>query len=275
MMRLSPSEVADYRRDGLLMLDSVFQPLEVKQLRDAFVRDCGVPGPHRILEADGASVRAIYASHLREPVFDALLHDSRVLLPVHQLLSTQVYVYQHKINAKLPFSSDKWSWHQDFPAWRIVDSLPAPHQINVGVFLDDVTEFNGPVVFVPGSHRDQLREVGRRRETSPQHLDPDDIALTATELASLVERKGMVAPKGPAGSVIFFSSEIVHGSAANISPFPRRLLIITYNDVQNQPSWDGQPRPEYLVGRAVEPLKPIHGGILGVSNMVAAPGRTE
>ena len=30
--------------------------------------------------------------------------------------------------------------------------MPAPLIINVGVFLDDVTEFNGPLFFVLGSH---------------------------------------------------------------------------------------------------------------------------
>lgn len=68
----------------------------------------------------------------------------------------------------------------------------------------------------------------------------------------------MVSPKGPAGSIVFFSPEVVHGSAPNMSPFQRRLLLATYNDVTNLPSWaDGQSRPEYVVCRDTEPLRPL------------------
>jgi ectoine hydroxylase len=66
----------------------------------------------------------------------------------------------------------------------------------------------------------------------------------------------MSSPKGPAGTVIFFHPEIAHGSALNMSPYPRTVLIITYNDVTNSPRPAGSPRPEYLVGRDLRPLEP-------------------
>ncbi|WP_405784368.1 phytanoyl-CoA dioxygenase family protein [Streptomyces sp. NBC_00859] len=67
----------------------------------------------------------------------------------------------------------------------------------------------------------------------------------------------MTSPKGPAGSVVLFSPEIVHGSAPNMSPFARRLLIATYNDTANLPQPVGEPRPDYVVCRATEPLRPL------------------
>jgi ectoine hydroxylase len=71
----------------------------------------------------------------------------------------------------------------------------------------------------------------------------------------------MVSPKGPAGSVVLFHPEIVHGSATNISPFPRDLLIVTYNSVGNQPRHRGEPRAEFLVGRDATPLEAIEGAL--------------
>jgi ectoine hydroxylase len=78
----------------------------------------------------------------------------------------------------------------------------------------------------------------------------------------------MVSPKGPAGSVVFFSSEVVHGSAPNMSPMARRLLIATYNDVSNLPSWRGEPRPDYVVCRDTEPLSPLDGTFLRQRELV-------
>ncbi|MFD9124301.1 phytanoyl-CoA dioxygenase family protein [Kitasatospora sp. NPDC059571] len=252
-----------YREDGFVLLESVLTAAEVAALREAFDRDCEVPGPHRIAEDGGTAVRAVYASHLRRPEFAALMRDPRVLGPVQQLLSEDVYLYQFKINAKPAFGGERWSWHQDYAAWRAADNLPAPRQVNVGVFLDDVDEFNGPVIFVPGSHRAGLVHDGRRADArSDLHLDPEDIALTPDQLAGLVGEHGMTSPKGRAGSIVLFSPEIVHGSAPNMSPFPRRLLIATFNDTANLPSWTGEPRPEHVVLRDTAPLTALDGPFL-------------
>jgi ectoine hydroxylase len=257
-MALNQEQIDRYHEDGFLLLDSALDAAEVQALRAAFEQDCEIPGPQLVAEEGGGPVRAVYASHHRQPEYAGLTRDPRVLEPVQQLLTDDVYIYQFKINAKAAFGGEKWSWHQDFAAWRIADRLPAPRQVNVAVFLDDVDEFNGPVIFLPGSHRSGLVNDARKDTAkSEQHLDPEDIALTEQQLSGLVARRGMVSPKGAAGSVVFFSPEIVHGSAPNMSPFPRRLLIMTYNDTANLPSWPGEPRPDYVVCRDTEPLRPL------------------
>lgn len=270
-MRLTQEQLDHYHDNGFLLVDSLLDPREVTALREAFARDCTVPGPHLVTEETGEEVRAVYASHHRQPEYAGLIRDPRVLGPVRQLLTDDVYVYQFKINAKPAFGGDKWAWHQDYLAWRLADALPAPRQVNIGVFLDDVTEFNGPVIFLPGSHHNGMVRDGRKDDArSEQHLDPDDIALTPAQLAEHVDRYGMSSPKGPAGSVVFFSPEIVHGSAPNMSPFARRLLIATYNDVANLPSWSGEPRPEYVVCRDSEPLRPLSEPFLAALEGVTA-----
>ncbi|MEV3989822.1 phytanoyl-CoA dioxygenase family protein [Streptomyces sp. NPDC049837] len=257
-MQLTQQQVDEYHDKGFLLVESLLDPAEVRQLGEAFARDCEVPGPHRVTEEGGTQVRAVYASHRRQPEYAGLIRDPRILPPVRQLLPEDVYVYQFKINAKPPFGGDKWAWHQDYLAWRIADGLPAPLQVNIGVFLDDVNEFNGPVIFLPGSHREGLVHRERKADAkSAQHLDPDDISLTADQLAAYVDRYGMTSPKGPAGSVVFFSPEIVHGSAPNMSPFARRLLIATYNSCANLPRPQGEPRPDYVVCRDSAPLRPL------------------
>jgi ectoine hydroxylase len=180
-------------------------------------------------------------------------------------------VFQFKINAKSAFGGDGWAWHQDFLAWKLCDNLPTPKQVNVAVFLDEVNKFNGPVIFVPGSHRDGLMRYSRQdgQAKSTQHLDPEDIALTPKQMTYLVQQQGMISPKGPAGSLVFFHSEVVHGSAQNMSPFPRKVLLVTYNDVTNLPRPMSEPRPEYVVCRDSTPLKildaPLLETVAGVS----------
>ncbi|MDU0293748.1 phytanoyl-CoA dioxygenase family protein [Saccharothrix longispora] len=256
-MRLSSDQMYQYERDGFLVLENLFSVAEVEALRAAFEADARVPGPQRVLEDGSDRVRAVYASHERRPEFAELIRTPRLLGPVRALLSESVYLYQMKINAKPPFGGDKWGWHQDYLAWQLADQLPAPKLINVTVLLDEATEFNGPLIMVPGSHADGLlREDRADDHRSEQHLDPDDIALGQEELAALAAKHGFHSIKAPAGSVVFFHPEIVHGSAPNMSPFPRRLFIATYNATDNVPLTPN-PRPRYLVGRDVTPLEPL------------------
>ncbi|MFD0400242.1 phytanoyl-CoA dioxygenase family protein [Kitasatospora sp. NPDC127121] len=270
-MHLSEEQITRYHEDGFLLVESVLDDREVERLRAAFQRDCRVHGPQVIREESRDEVRAVYASHHRQPEYAGLIRDPRMLAPVRQLLTDDVYVYQLKINAKPAFGGEKWSWHQDYVAWRLADRLPAPLQVNVGVFLDAVDEFNGPMIFVSGSHRHGPMRGSRTAEAkSAQHLDPEDIALTPDQLSTLVAERGMVSPKGPAGSIVFFSPEIVHGSAPNMSPFPRRLLIATYNDTANLPSWTGEPRPDYVVCRDTGPLRILDAPFLDVLEGVSA-----
>jgi ectoine hydroxylase len=253
---LTAKDIAMYEHDGLLVLPELFTNDEVDVLRAAFERDARIPGEHRIAEDNGQDVRAVYASHLRQAEYSALIRSPRILRPIWQLLGPELYLYQFKINAKPGFGGDGWAWHQDYVAWRIADRIRAPRLINVVIFLDDVNQFSGPIVFVPGSHTDGLVSTERRDEhRSDQHLDPDDIALTPAEMISLVDRHGMVGATGPAGTVAFFHPEVVHGSAPNISPFARRVAIATYNDIHNTPRPIGEPRPEYLVCRDTRPLR--------------------
>jgi ectoine hydroxylase len=270
-MRLSDQQLEQYRDRGFLVVGEMLGPDEIEILRAAFLRDCALPGPQVVMEEDGAHVRAVHASHLRHPEFAALVRLPRLLQPVRRLLEAEVYLYQFKINSKAPFGGEQWAWHQDYTAWQLVDNLPAPNLVNVALLLDEVTEFNGPMIFVPGSHQEALIRQGTRPKTkSYQHIDPDDIALTREQLASVAGRRGMTSPKGPAGTVIFFHPEVAHGSALNMSPYPRTLLFITYNDVTNSPRPTDSLRPEYLVGRDLRPLEPGDVSLLRLTQGASA-----
>jgi ectoine hydroxylase len=83
----------------------------------------------------------------------------------------------------------------------------------------------------------------------------------------LTEKYGIVAPKGPAGSVLFFHGNIVHGSAANMSPFARNLVLVTFNHIDNIPvpmrqGHKLQPRPEFLVSRDTTPVELLADTVL-------------
>lgn len=261
-MKLNQNQVTEYERDGFTVVPAAFTEAEVEMLTLGYSEDSKVDGPHVVIDQDSDSVGALYAAHLRREEFASVVRSSTLLAPVHQLLRTdEVYVYQLKVNVKSALGNNKVDWHQDYPAWRIADSLPAPSLVNAAILLDDSTEFNGPLYFIPGSHKVGLTHGGSGDAmTVGQHFDPADIALSANELAELIASNGIRSIQAKAGSVVYFHPEIVHSSPTNMSPSDRRLLIITYNHTGNVPETQ---RPEYLVGRDTSALT--------VSNLQARP----
>jgi ectoine hydroxylase len=180
-----------------------------------------------------------------------------------------VYVHQFKINAKAACGGEVWAWHQDYVFWLKEDGMPAPRVTNVMVFLDEVNEFNGPLLLIPGSHREGVvDDEGRPAAASGEPAWMANVgaelkySLKRERVAALARRSGIVAPKGKAGSVLFFDANVFHGSAPNMSPFGRAIVISTYNSVENRPMPRAEPRPEFLAGRDYAALVPVEDDAL-------------
>ena len=268
LMRLDTLEITNFTNQGLLLpnwqLKRSYVAVLVEQLS---VHSCA--SNPLAFEPDGRTLRAIHGCHTRSAIFHRLTRLNAILCPARQIVKDQVYVYQFKINLKSAFAGDLWPWHQDYSFWAKEDGMPAPLAITAAIFLDDVTEFNGPIFFIPGSHRNGLYDVHANTSDNDwrKHVAADLSYQTDQEkIIQLVEQHGMIAPKGPRGTILFFHSNIVHASPANISPMQRRILFITYNSINNLPR--NTKRPAFLVSRDTRPLEPLDDGDSEVVEMI-------
>jgi ectoine hydroxylase len=259
-MLLSESQLSTYDHEGYLFLPDVFAPQELELMGEELSLLLGMDTPDRVLENGSATVRALHGCHQRSDLFGRLIRDPRLLVPARQVLGAPVYVHQFKINVKAAFHGDLWPWHQDFIFWLKEDGMPAPRVTNVVLFLDDVTEFNGPTYLIPRSHKQGVIDV------SPRQPDGSWLANVSASLKysidsevvrALVRENGIIAPKGGRGSLLFFDCNLIHGSPANISPFDRRLILVSYNATDNLPRPRDEPRPDFLVSRNYSPLEPL------------------
>src|SRR5258706_14245836 len=99
--------------------------------------------------------------------------------PIKQIYGEDVYMHQFKINGKQAFDGDVRQWHQDYGSWRADDQMPEARGMNVAIFLDEVTEFNGPLMFIPGSHKPGVLDAQRDTSTTSYPLwtiNPDTIS---------------------------------------------------------------------------------------------------
>jgi ectoine hydroxylase len=239
MMRLSNDQIEQFDQAGYLFLPGMFSSAEVEVLRREVPGILAQDRPEVVREKDGTTPRTAFAAHTYNDRFGRLARHPRLIGPVEQLLAGPVYIHQFKINAKAAFDGDVWQWHQDYGTWQRDDDMPEARAMNVALFLDDVTEFNGPLMFIPKSHKRGVFEAGHDVTTTSYPL----WTLDHDTIRALVEDGGLVAPKGPAGSVLLFHGNLVHASPSNLSPWHRTIVYVSACHVDNhirrfkRPAW--------------------------------------
>jgi len=205
--------------------------------------------PENVREKDGEAVRTNFAAHMYSYPFAKLARHPRMVMPVMQLFDEPLYMHQFKINGKMAFDGDVWQWHQDYGTWKNDDDMPAPRAMNVAIFLDEVNEFNGPLMFIPGSHTLGVIDAAHDTSTTSYPL----WTISHDTIRQLVNRGGIVAPKGPPGSMILFHSCLVHASTSNLSPWNRVSVYLSLCAVSNHIR--RFKRPEYIAHRDFTPIE--------------------
>lgn len=282
-MHLTLDQIQLYGREGYLLLQGVFSPEEIDVLKAELPALFDEQSSRRVLEKDGKTVRSVYGCHQVNHVFERLTRHPKLLPLAQQIIRNDVYVYQLKVNAKAAFAGDVWEWHQDFIFWQREDGVLDSDLVNVTVFLDDVDEDNGPLMLIPGSHLGgiiQAASSGSEHEIAKNAVagpaDPKKprwgshvgaslkYSLNRDTVEQLTQCFGTIPALGPAGSVLLFDPNLVHGSARNKSGRHRRLIIITYNSVKNVPRTQTS-RPEFLASRDRTPLTVLDSDLSGAS----------
>ena len=253
-MRLSKEQLEQFDRDGYLFFPSLFTPEETQNLNSAVPELYARREAYNVREKDSDAVRTNFAAHMISAPFARLARHPRMIEPVEDLLGEKLYMHQFKINGKMAFEGDVWQWHQDYGTWMNDDMMPTERAMNIAIFLDDVNEFNGPLMFIPGSHKKGVVNAKHDLTTTSYPLWTVDNALI-TQLVGRAGGKhgGIVSPKGPAGSMILFHSCLVHASSSNLSPFNRVSVYLSLCAVSNHIR--RHKRPEYIAHRDFTPIE--------------------
>jgi ectoine hydroxylase len=272
-MKLKREQIEQFEREGYLFFPGLFSAAEIKVLIDAVPEIYARREDYNVREKGKDAVRTNFAAHMYSEPFARLARHPRMVEPVEDLLNEKLYMHQFKINGKMAFEGDVWQWHQDYGTWLNDDMMPTERAMNVAIFLDDVSEFNGPLMFIPGSHRKGVIEAQHDTSTTSYPLWTVNNDL----IRQLVERAGgrnggIVSPKGPAGSMILFHSCLVHASGSNLSPFNRVAVYLSLCAVSNHIR--RHKRPEYIAHRDFTPIECLPDDCLLKDYPVELPWKT-
>ncbi len=250
-MRLSAEQLKRFHEDGFLILPSLFSKDEVAALTAALPGLYAEDTPANFREKNGL-VRTTMGLHLRDATYARVVRHPRLVEPAMQILEDRdLYIQQVKVNVKAAFGGEVWQWHYDFATHHREDGVPKPLALNLHILLDEVTEFNGPLWFIPGSHQGG---------PVPTHLDTVTTSyplwcVEAPEVARLAGARGIVSAKGPAGTALIFGDSLVHGSPPNMSPWNRRIFSLILNPVSN--AGRSNKRPDWQHHRDLTPVVPL------------------
>jgi len=206
-------------------------------------------------EKSGAP-RTAFAAHKFNEVFRLLAHHPRLVAPLEQLFGESLYVHQFKLNAKAAFEGDVWQWHQDYGTWARDDGMPEPRAMNIAVFLDEVYPFNGALMLVPRSHRGGTLQAGHDLSTTSYPLwtlDQDTVTRLCARPNATVRPASWRRPASPARADV--PRQLVHASAPNITPYPRKIVYLTLCAVSNHIT--RFTRPEFIAHRDFTPIQQV------------------
>ena len=229
---LSSRQVQSYRDHGYLAVPGVLSAAEVAELQrvtDELVdASRGVAAHTDVYDLEpGHSaaeprVRRIKSPDRQHEVYARTLRHPAILDIVEQLIGPGVRYRSTKLNLKSAGYGSPVEWHQDWAFY--------PHTnddiLAVGVCIDAMSDANGGLLVVPGSHRGPLYD---------HHQDGWFVgAITGAEVDSAQVAQLEV----PAGGISLHHVRAVHGSVPNRSPRPRRLLLLELCAVDAWPLLD-------------------------------------
>jgi ectoine hydroxylase len=253
-MKLTQAQHEQFDKEGYLFFPGLFNPEETRVMVEEVPRLYSRREAFNVREKGKDAVRTNFAAHMYSEPFAKLARHPRMIEPVEDLFGEKLYMHQFKINGKMAFEGDVWQWHQDYGTWLNDDMMPTERAMNVAIFLDDVNEFNGPLMFIPGSHKKGVIDAKHDLTTTSYPLWTVDNDL----ISQLVDRAGgkrggIVSPTGPAGSMILFHSCLVHASASNLSPWNRVSVYLSLCAVSNHIR--RHKRPEFIAHRDFAPIE--------------------
>ncbi|MPY79325.1 MAG: ectoine hydroxylase [Actinophytocola sp.] len=261
---MSAAELRAHDANGYSIIDGLLSPAEVQgywQELNRLSSDEKLKADERVItEKASGEVRSIFEVHTLSDLIAELVRDTRVLDRARQILGSDVYIHQSRVNYMPGFKGNGFYWHSDFETWHAEDGMPRPRAASCSIALTDNYPFNGGLMIMPGSHRTFVQCVG---ETPDDHykssLKEQEIGVpTKTDATKLAAEHGIDQFTGPAGGALWFDSNIMHGSGNNITPYPRSNIFLVFNSVENaltEPYAAGSRRPEFIASRDFTPVR--------------------
>lgn len=262
--QLTPEQIAAYNRDGYVIVHNFLSAPEVEKLYSIATGDEAIKKhAFDLNDQSGKKTKLTLWYTPGNDAYGLLTKSRRMVESVDKLLDGDAPVchFHSKLMQKEPKVGGAWEWHQDYGYWYKNEFLYPDQMMSVMIAITEANKQNGCLQVIKGSHKMGRIEHGFAGEQVGASQHYVDLALKTLELVYVEIQPG---------DALFFHSNLLHRSEANLSDKPRWSLISCYNRSSNVPY--NEPSQSSTIPLTVVPdealLQAASGGLEESSNFL-------
>ena len=221
--KLTADQIAAYHDQGYLVVKNFCSKAEIDKLYGTAVNDNAML--NNALDLNDQSGKKTKLSLWFTPgndVFGYLTRSEKMITAVQQLLGDKATVchFHSKLMQKEPKVGGAWEWHQDYGYWYKNQFMFPDELISVMIALTPANKENGCLQVIKNSHK-----IGRVNHG----FAGEQVGADMTMVNNALKTMELVYSELEAGDALFFHSNLLHRSEANLSDQPRWSIISCYS----------------------------------------------
>ncbi len=220
-------QINSYHKDGYIIIKKFFSKQEVDKMYGIAIQDDAMTKNALDLnDQTGKKTRLSLWFTTGNDIFGYLTRSERIVNRVAQLLDSIAPVchFHSKLMQKEPKVGGAWEWHQDYGYWYKNQFMFPDQLISVMVALTPANQQNGCIQVIKGSHK-----LGRVNHG----FAGEQVGADMTMVDNALKTMDLVYVEIEAGDALFFHSNLLHRSEANLSDKPRWSIISCYSAQSN------------------------------------------
>ena len=226
-LNLSAEQVKAFHKDGYVIVKNFCSKKEIDKLYGTAIEDNAMRNNALDLnDQTGKKTRLSLWFTPGNDVFGYLTRSEKVVNSVAKLLDSDAPVchFHSKLMQKEPRVGGAWEWHQDYGYWYKNQFMFPDQLVSVMVALTHANKENGCLQVIKGSHK-----LGRVNHGFAGEQVGADMVMVNNALQTM----DLVYTELEAGDALFFHSNLLHRSEANLSEHPRWSIISCYSSQSN------------------------------------------
>ena len=224
---LTPQQIASFHKDGYVIVKNFLEPKAVEKLYGTAIGDNAMENNAiNVTDQTGKNSKLSLWFTPGNDVFGYLTRSERIVNSIAALLDSDAPVchFHSKLMQKEPKVGGAWEWHQDYGYWYKNQFMFPDQLISVMVALTPANKQNGCLQVIKGSHK-----LGRINHGFAGEQVGADMVMVNNALKTM----DLVYVEIEPGDALFFHSNILHRSEANLSDHPRWSIISCYASQSN------------------------------------------
>ncbi len=224
---LSQQQIASFHKDGYLIVKNFISKQAVEKLYTTATADHSMEtNSINVTDQTGKNSKLSLWFTPGNDVFGYMTRSEKMVNSVAALLDSDAPVchFHSKLMQKEPKVGGAWEWHQDYGYWYKNQFMFPDQLLSVMVALTPANKQNGCLQVIKGSHK-----LGRINHGFAGEQVGADMVMVENALKSM----DLVYVEIEPGDALFFHSNILHRSEANLSENARWSIISCYSSQSN------------------------------------------